>query len=558
MSSNSKRPKNKGTSKQQQYRGKSRRDSEKARMSEDARSSTGRLSGLNDASWYTKNPLLVLPTASIPFPNRPGMTVSLGSFMRGNGPAIQPDLRIPGVCVLSWAPSIGRSESTTSPASIAAKEIYAKVRSAFSGALDADAPDFVIYMMCLDSVFSYIGALKRIYRCLDAYDANNFAMPEELIASMAITPSVANTLRTNKADFMLAINQLALASRKFAMPNVMDIFNRHYWLNDNVYTDDNTINSQFFLFRQDAFYKFALLDTLGDPATDGASGAQLVAAPWLTGASTVADFYNFGDSLIRALADSDDAYTMSGYLMRAYDGAPQFAVDQISGAEIFSPVYVPEVLMQIENAEPLSDAWPGDVVQAFGSSNNIWQNPADNSVWCQPALSNSVRPYASWTLEAPSHLINVRTDAPTPVDVIIASRLKAKVRNVRQSDGSYITNLWPASEVLMAMELLTSATSVVRLAATEYINLPPDATTASDVLPSLQKIAALGTLSYFDWHPFVRAIIDVAPQAGTTMSANATTVMFGDVHNITVMGDIDLENVNRVCLYSELNAFGEA
>lgn len=89
----------------------------------DASDSSGsngdRLSSLNDLSWYNKYPLILEAGARLPFPYRPGMSISRGRVQFGSVTQEQGDV-IPGVLSLSWIPSLGYSKSPTDPASIVA------------------------------------------------------------------------------------------------------------------------------------------------------------------------------------------------------------------------------------------------------------------------------------------------------------------------------------------------------------------------------------------------------------------------------------------------------
>lgn len=100
--------------------------------------------GGNAIEWYSRYPQLLLGAGQIPYPYRPGMTLPLGKFYNNNTDVVN-NTTIPGLLRIDWIPSVGQSDSPTSPISIVGKEVYAKVREKFSGSLDADAPDFVIY-----------------------------------------------------------------------------------------------------------------------------------------------------------------------------------------------------------------------------------------------------------------------------------------------------------------------------------------------------------------------------------------------------------------------------
>lgn len=170
----------------------------------DDKSVDDRLTPLNDFKWYNANPMLTEAAARVAFPYRPGMYLNLND--QSNGTRLG-RLPIPGVFAMNWVPTIGYSNSATDPASIAAKEIFAKVRESFSGSIDADPPDFVIYFMALDSVFSYIGMLKRVYRILNTYTPENYLIPDLLLNALSVPTAVANELRANKAQLWQVINQ---------------------------------------------------------------------------------------------------------------------------------------------------------------------------------------------------------------------------------------------------------------------------------------------------------------------------------------------------------------
>lgn len=218
----------------------------------------GKLSSLNDISWYSKYPELLRAAASIPTPNRPGMSVPVGYTVSDQNTNIF-TYTIPGTMVLDWLPTVGYSSTATSPVSIVAKQLYAKVRAAFSGSLSVDAPDLVIYLLCLDSIFSYIGNLKRMYRLLNAYTPNNYTLPVEILQTiygMEVTDVTA--LQSNRVALWSAINELIHMTSNLTCPAVFDYFNRHYWMNDNVYADSNSPMAQFYAFNQVAYYQFAL------------------------------------------------------------------------------------------------------------------------------------------------------------------------------------------------------------------------------------------------------------------------------------------------------------
>lgn len=517
----------------------------------------------NDISWYSKNPNLLIAAASFPYPWRPGMAMQLGaSTVQTLTPSTGDPItnvtvnryyKIPGIMVFSWMPSLGISKENTDPASVVAKEVYAKVRSAFSGALNADAPDFVMYLMALDSIFSYIAWLKRVYRLMNAWSPDNYVIPDEVLRAMGFSQAAIMALRVDRVKFWQNINELVLQTRKFTCPAIMDIFNRHYWMNDNVYTDAQTINSQFYVFDMKACYQFANLNM---PSGDPAGGLQMIALPNRTKGTVVDDFYTFGLNLIQALVDWDEAYEINGYLSRAFAGASMFIVDEIPSDQPFSPVYSEEVLSQIENSRSTSfvsgggSTWLSDL-----SGFNVTQDVLSNTVLSSPTfklsgVGDALGVFNTGVWNFPP-VLSVRSDAPTVADSVVASRLQMQVVEITKvSSNNWTVSVDCGSEVLAQTAVWNGKSNFsiepISLAVTSPGFTGPTTTQFGSWLD-------LFRLSAFDWHPFT-FIVDFDSYSGATSTAEVHVV--GDTHNMTTIAKTDMANLHRICLYSEFNSFG--
>lgn len=523
--------------------------------------------GMNDVSWYTKNPALLVAAGSFPYPYRPGMNVPYGTltgFNSTTGDASTPNPAkyfMPGVTVINWVPTFGHSSVATDPASIAGKEIYSRVRKAYSGQLDADAPDFIIYLACLDSIFSYLAWLKRMYRVLDVWTPENYVLPDRLLSSMGLPSAGILNLRQNKMQFWQVINELILMSRKFTCPALMDIMNRHYWMSDNVYADDSMLNSQFYMFNPDGFYIFGELDDPNGTSikVPGAQFCGIYTSVLSTTSGQTVDperFYTFGRSMIDALVAWDDAYTINGYLARAYDGVPQFIVDELPQVGEFTPVYNPEVLAQIENAHSLPNVFSQFLyVSSQGSQKwlNISQNPQTNAVLSVADFTAKFNKSISAVTDfintndafgevesgvyALDPFISSRAPAPQVADNVIATRLKTHVvMTPSTTAGVFNVHVIAGTEIVTRIQYNSS---------TIPSDMTDDAYISTD--NALARRASYN-LSACDWHPLVR----ITRKLNT---GNVDVYFLGDIHNLTSISKSDLENLHKVCTYSELNAF---
>lgn len=516
---------------------------------------------LNDLSWYARNPNLLSAAAAFPYPYRPGMAINyLGA--PSNTAHTHVPVYVPGTMVLDWIPSFGRSTYSDDPASVAGKEFYGKVRAAYSGALDADAPDYITYIGALDSVFTYIGWLKRVYRTLSTYTIENVSLAESLMVAYGFTPTQLEDLRVNKVRFWQNINELILKSRKFRCPAVMDLFNRHYWMSDNVYADAPTPRAQLYVFNVRGVFKIGSVRE----ASAGETITGLVMTPISVdkAGNTNVDQYliNFGKSLITALDAWDDCYTISGYLQRAFD-APDFTIAELLADELITAQYVPEVLSQIENSRPIARFTEDrNLFDSYMSQITVSQNVLTNAVVTNVDFKNVKNVATDQTYNTAAFqffsgypagvqpVLNIRSDNPMMADTVIASRLHAysEVKLSAATAGVNDYTVYAGSEVPLSWSLVTktggsSFTSFV--VPSVILALYSESTSGTPV--TISSINDVLSIDQFDWHPFLFAL-----------SGNATSMKIGvqgDMYNPSLPSPDDLENLHKICLYSELNSF---
>lgn len=511
------------------------------------------MSPINDIAWYSKYPALLQAAGSFPYPYRPGSYVSPGSIIYGDTTPVTLYTRMPGAMVLDWIPSIGRSLDSSSPASVLGAEMYARVRKAYTGTLRADAPDYVTYVMALDSIFSYIAWLKRLYRTVTAYSPNNYFIPTGLISAYGFTEATAvlAALQKDKVKLWGNINELILQAGKFTCPSSMDVMNRHFWMSDNVYTDAASINSQMYVFNLRGVYMY--VSNANGSAEDPIPGLNIIPLPTGTEPSVLVDtLYNFGIQLINALVSWDDSYTINGYLMKAYDGDKMFSLTPLAQDELLAPVYEPEVLSQIENSQTAPGAYTIKTFEGF----SVLQDVETNSVICQNSYQTISAEGLAQELGTANLLpmLSIRGDNPTVADNVIASRLKCQALTVTSSG---IVTVSTGTEVPLAWYFISQSSDGKSFYRTYYkqrnlidVYTDPTVVTLLDVVNQYWHIMRK---SMFDWSPIGLTALLFKNEDG---SLGRSWSWDGDVHNYTTIGVSDLEALHKVCLYSEFNAFG--
>lgn len=519
---------------------------------DDSRNVVGRGNSLNDIGWYSKYPALLTAVASIPFPNRPGMRIPIAQNVPSTGASY---VAVPGIMSLYWSPSVGKCNQVTDPASVCARELYARVRASFSGRIYADAPDFLIYIMAMDSIYSAIGEMKRVFRIARTWGPDNYMVPEALLYALGWDPVDTMTNRTQLWDY---INQLALMTQKFKVPADLDVFNRHYWMNDNIYLDTPSANGQMYAFVCGAYYQYD--PTIETP--DGvAAGGLKYSIPMYgdSGRRTPTSMYTFVKGLIESLSAWDDAYTISGYLQRAFEGSSSFTVDQVAIDERFEALYVPEVLSQIENFKPVymtGDSAPSITsLDANIPNATISQNPTTNTIICNPNVSiptnSDLVAYSTFALNIP---LSVRADNPSVADVAIASRMLSYIDTPKVSGANTEYQIHCGTEIPWAIMITTyvdGGSGSMSLMVNVNVGSVANTVLAATSAIGTRALRVAAQRSQFDWRPIGYTAVHLN-------SSGKTTLYFefdGDIHNVTIVSKEDIDNLNRVCTFSEFSAF---
>lgn len=514
----------------------------------------GKLSSLNDFAWYSKYPELLAAAASIPYPYRPGMRMNAGQmagYTADSRKLFPVNYTLPGVLQIRWVPSMPASNTATDPAAIAAREIYAKVRKVFSGRLYADGPDFIIYIMALDSIYAYIGWLNRIYRTICAYTPENYYAPDGLLQAYGMNDEFIASAKQNQMQFFQIITELVHMVSKFNCPDVMDLMDRHYWMSKNVYSDSPSANSQLYVFNPYALFRFGLV-----PTPDGIDAGGLYLDVIEDQLSSVEDAFEQGRTMIDALAGWEDSYTISGYLARAFEGSPMYAPEFPILNDIVTFEYQEEVLSQIENVYcdgffPETDIKSGAL--------QVSQDPKTNAIIWKPYIiaagGTSNNPtFSSYRTDLLYNMINVHNYNPSVENTVIATRLHCPVDTSNLEDPNAIPI--PAGTkmpVLCGTEWVGGLKFIFKQ--NDLIQTIPFVNSWVLDIPNLndaviaQIVQVELLLRQWDWAPCLKTAVFGQDSAFLGISYS------WDVWNTTKLDKIDLKEIHRICTYSEFNAF---
>lgn len=538
----------------------------------------------NDWTWYAQTPQLVRDYASYPF------GVPLGSRLSEDLGSGFGDGSIPGVLALYYSPSVGNPQDANAPVNIAARNIYSFVRHANSGHSNYDAPDLMLYLLAMDSVYMMHSYMKRIMGMMYNYTPENRYYPAAVVSAMGVDP---DDVASHLSDFRGFINQYAVKMGSMCVPNSMSYMARHTWMTEGIYVDDgSTAKAQTYMYVPWQFYQFGY---------DGNGAGQLqLATLWkpYTNAQTdyyqakpqallkVSDVINFANSLLDPILANEDLNIMSGDILKAFGSEGVVKAAGIAEGYMVLPQYSQEVLSQIENATIFHGVTSDTISQNVEVGGGYLYSsgfgmrmitPYPNTFASNPAIvASGARRLAGYLIND-GKLLNFHHSNPTPEEVMVATRLTNTYSMPSTIQMSTDTNF---GALTMTMNLDAAGSEIVNFAvmynytwsgvtmslSARYIStmmfaFAQEATdtsnTASRCMSAASRLTtSLGMLSMFDWHPMVTFATCTVPSTATAASVGSyygVNVLVGDVSNYTVVDRNNLINMHAAALLSEFS-----
>jgi len=310
----------------------------------------------NDWRWYAQNEYLLKGSASLPYSWPLGMNLNLGRF----APEVNKG-SIPGICVIHTSPTFGWSIDPNSPVNTAARMMYTFVRHENSGHTNYDSPDLMLYILGVDSLYSYHAWMRRVFGTMNLYTHENRYLAKPLIEAEGVN---FDDVVKHLADFNLYINHFATEIAKFAVPINMPYNAKHTWLYSGLYSDTDQPKAQTYLFNPHGFYKYELQHDAGS-----LKFKELLPIPThypsdVRKLLTYEDMIAYGDEILAPLSASEDFHIMSGDVLKAYKdtGCAKPPMTDLTYRVI--PAYDERVLDQIQNASLIGDwAFPPSILQ---------------------------------------------------------------------------------------------------------------------------------------------------------------------------------------------------
>lgn len=487
----------------------------------------------NDVSWYAPSDQLLRDACSISFADSLGLPVK--GLKLGNQ---KPDDKLPGIMSLQYLPYIGSNGSAVSPINQAALALYSFVNYGNSRNTKYDPSDMMMYILGMDSAYSFHAWMMRIYGVSKLYSQLNRYYPITLLQSLGVDASIISNL----ADFRAYINSYAWKLGSFFVPNSIPYINRHVWLNTNVFKDTPNVKSQTYVFSQRAFHVW---NSTGKVETPGSACSIEYLPDTLMKFS---DIVNFGDKIINNLLASQDIGIMGSDIKMAFGENQLIQMGTMSEDYVVVPIYNPEVMPQIHNAtalgEPISgESSRGDIYQKDGI---IYQDIAFEAT-AQAGGSTKYRNYYVDSKVNDHVFLDSPYESPNPGDVMIMTRLHSRLK----FDGSDALQVDTAGSELVTKFVIYNSinpengTSIPLGFASSNIWVGQATQPYTEIL---ENASLASRVNAFNMHPLIMCAGTTSENYTTTDGSVTPEVTFFELNNYTATSVADLYVINDIAM----------
>nr|UDL14456.1 MAG: putative capsid protein [Picobirnavirus sp.] len=520
--------------------------------------------GTNDISWYAKNNQILADSASFSYNAAVGSPMHWVHNISQNAYSITQNGEyadtVPGIMKIQYVNYPGSSTDNNSAINIAADNIYSYVRHANSGHANYDSPDLMMYIMAIDSAYSFLAYGRRAYGTARLFNQKNYYYQRALIEAQGFDYE---DLIANLSNFRLYLNTFAAKASAFAVPSAMPILQRHFFMCSNIYKDRDTEKSQLYIFVPAGFHYYGVFSDLPEPYKDaGALRFQLLPGQGHTGQQgklTFSQFMAYGNELLDRLMNSEDIGIISGDILKAYQGK-LWTLPVTPEEFVLMPVYNKEILSQIENSRQLPSSISAKIFQTQGSNLDalsIVQHPITGMIIADfessaPGVLDVISNAINNIMATYSPVLSLDFDHPLPGDAMIATRLMQawSFDPIASTLGQGLRGKWiPAvipSEIVIQYSIFQYiSNSLVEIKVQQY-------SSGSGGYSNLQT-ANIFSFSNFAHHPFLywcRTDISADTDNNITDISISPFGVMGDIDTYRMMSVNEVTNINVTALLS--------
>lgn len=485
---------------------------------------------IDPTDWMVASDVIAKSVASISFNTATGAPVDLGLPKT----VINQDFAtIPGVMTLTYLPTPGISTNNNSAVNLAARALYSYVRHANSGHSNYDAPDLMMYLLAMDSMYSYLSWARRLYGYLSLYTQYNRYVPRALIEANGVNY---DDLMANPAKFRSSLNLLIQSAGALVIPNSLGFIKKHMWMTSNCYLDDMSVKAQLYQFVPEGYWKYDELNGPGQLTFTPVGGGKLL---------TIDEVIAAGRAIINPLVGSEDINIMSGDILKAYGNDGIFKVGLIDEDYSVVPSYNPSALNIIQNATMIDGviSTKDNVI-----TQDVSVSPNGGAILYNPTITATTAGTYGYQFTGANRILTMHKDDITPRDVITATMgmVCTTGNDINLKIRSCGSEIFRTATISRFTADTNGNLTLSNLATQGYVSVLDTSQVAH--FTSFLKYTAV--MNYFNDHP-AQLAYTVKTEGGKT-SIELVSVNL-DVDNYAVISPETLDNIHDASLMAMFN-----
>lgn len=465
----------------------------------------------NNINWYNKYPDDLKTAASFPWFKIIGRPIDLDDG--GNTTSFKP-AQIMGI---KYYPTIGYCDKSTDPVNkcfaIIMADLLAKTTS---GDLGFQQMDLAMEQIGIASIIASMGKLRRALEATDFWTSKNITYPKALLSAMGYDwQSIVN----ERKNYIVMYNTLAHQINSMQLPKFLDIPERWYALNHNVYVDEDSEYGQIYFFDPAIIYSYedtanpAKLKPVEFPSRTGTSAN----AAWFADFSTV-------QAAVNKWYNSSDFYLINGALLRTYKDNEIWSISDISLDDSINPTADRIILSQIMNM---------DISSVILDTLAITQDPLTNSLICKAEASTT-------NVTTRKLLRYFGDDTEISLDDNVEMTRLCHHCVDGGGTGKYVKG---------AQSEIVSNITLYNISDTDYGKANKLGDLGTSIIPvatSATALPVLKTALYLQTFRFIPTMYFITDYASDKEQA----FLMGDLYNYTTIQNSTLDNLTEICKYS--------
>lgn len=461
--------------------------------------------------------------------------------------------RIPGICRIEFAPTIGSQERLVSAAGLSDSQqsfnmFLTQMRKLNSRVGEYEPTEIGLALNCSVDLAAMIERLGFVLKVSITFDGENRYIGDAIILAAGFNPS---DVRTNRAEYL---QEHAMLVKQFntniVIPRELSLVKRRIWMQNLLLRDCGSSRSQLYMFYQNSYFIY----------DDVNNGANVYIMPQ-NNQITLGTFIAQIKQRYLAIVDSPTLVTMYSDMRAAFSDDKLFKLFDISMDEEVTFIESDEIMEQIHNLDTLVTR-EGQQPDIDYNSVKLYTN--SNGYLCQGNSSSQYLGIRSQTVvtqdelnlqEVKSMLVDAKllnyyqeSDYVSGDDILVSTRLKADFH----LESGYLYYNICGTELVSKMRIfnIDLTDNIINASVQDvYKYIFRTVITAGETeYMSIAQAIRYGQLSCFNEHPICHYWL-VYNNNGTHTLRD--TLINGEIENYALISSDNLRQIHKACVMSE-------